>query len=353
MRQLREILINRSPIIHYGLATIFVIAAVLLRSGLGLIIDRPISVPIFLAAIVLSTLISGLRVGLYSAFISGVAFDYYFVQPFSEFSKTRDDIIRIALFFVEGGFLSWLVEKLRIATDELSSSREALRELTKHQQTLREEEQKRIAFEIHDELGQGLTGLKLDVHLVKRRIENGEDFTQRDDVVAAIEDLNKHIDATIGTVRKIASGLRPQILDDFGLVAAMEWQAREFERKSGVECDFRSNADTVALDEDTSNAVFRIFQEALTNVTRHAQATCVKIAIGTLNKSFFMRVEDDGLGIDHTKIINSKSMGIFSMRERARRIGGELVIEQNADGGTVVELMLPINHFRTAIQTVN
>lgn len=211
---------------------------------LWLVVERPAAAPIFMAAIVVSTLIGGLRVGLFASAIGGMALDYFFIQPFYELTLARDDIIRWMFFVMEGGFVVWITEKLRIADQEVRRSREELRELTRHQQTLREDEQKRIAREIHDELGQNLTGLKLGIHLIRKRA-NG------DAIGSQLEELSSKVDSTIGTVRRIASAIRPSILDDFGLVAALEWQASEFERTSGVPCSFVSNVDNVELDPST------------------------------------------------------------------------------------------------------
>jgi signal transduction histidine kinase len=337
----RSQLLNRSPILRYGTAVLFVGAALLLATGLWQIVDRPVSTPLFLAAIVLATWSGGLRMGMFAAVLTTLVFDYFFIQPSRATSDTYDLVMRMAVFFVQGGLLAWLTERLRMATDELSNSREELRRLTQHQQSLREAEQKRIAREIHDELGQALTGLKLDLHLMGKEVVAAGDEVPCKKVLDEIEGFSKRIDTTIGTVRRISSEIRPSILDDFGLVAAIEWQAREFERKTGVECLFRSNSENLELDTDSGNAVFRIFQEALTNIARHAEASKVKVMIDGFSDRIAMRVEDNGRGIEPRSLNGAKSLGILGMRERARLIGADISIDRLDDGGTSVELILP------------
>jgi signal transduction histidine kinase len=229
----------------------------------------------------------------------------------------------------------WITEKLRTADEAVRSSREELRELTRHQQTLREDVQKRIAREIHDELGQTLTGLKLDIHLIRKRA-NG------DAIGGQLEELSSKVDSTIGTVRRIASEIRPSILDDFGLVAAMEWQAAEFERVSGVRCTFVSNVDSVDLDPEICAGVFRIVQEALTNITRHAEATAASITVTASDAEFIVDVEDNGIGFDVSSVARKHSLGLLGMRERARLAGAVLDIRRRSQGGTTVELRVPV-----------
>jgi len=339
MRLGRSELLHYSPLVRYGVATLFVVIATLLTSLLWLIVDRPVSTPIFLAGIVFVTWVGGLRLGVYTAALTTVVFDYYFISPYREIASGFDLPVRMAVFFVQGAFLAFLAEQLRVATDEVTNSREELRELSQHQQTLREAEQKRIAREIHDELGQALTGLKLDLHLVKKGITTLDGDVPKEKVVNEIDGLSKRIDETIGTVRRISSEIRPSILDDFGLVAAMEWQARQFERKTGVECVFRSTSENIDIDPDAGSAVFRIFQEALTNIARHAGASKVSVMIDALSDRIRMSVEDDGKGIDLGVLAGARSLGILGMKERARLIGADLSIDSIDEGGTRVQVV--------------
>ena len=209
---------------------------------------------------------------------------------------------------------------------------------SRHQQTLREEEQKRIARDIHDELGQMLTGLKLDIHLMRKKM----DVVSGNGISAALDDLSLHVDSTIGSVRRIASEIRPSILDDFGLIAALEWQAGDFERKAGIECSFASAIEGVDIDPEAGAAVFRIVQEALTNVARHADATKVEVTVSTVDDELCLNIKDNGRGIDLDRLSKKRTLGIIGMRERARLIGAILQIRGRSIGGTAVELAVPI-----------
>lgn len=324
--------------VSYPVAILFVAAATGLTALLWLIVDRPASAPIYLAAIVLSTLIGGLRVGIFASVLSGVALDYYFIQPYYQLTIARDDVFRWMFFVGEGSLVSWITAKLHTATEELSISREELRELSRHQQTLREEEQKRIARDIHDELGQMLTGLKLDIHLMRKKVDavNGNGMS------TALDDLSSHVDSTIGSVRRIASEIRPSILDDFGLIAALEWQTSEFERKSGIDCSFVSGIETVDIVPEAGAAVFRIVQEALTNIARHALPTSVEVTVSVVDEELFVNIMDDGRGIDLERLSKKRTLGIVGMRERARLIGATLQIRPRSVAGTTVELAVPI-----------
>jgi signal transduction histidine kinase len=330
---------NRYPWAAYPAAVLLVTAATLLTEVLWLVVDRPASAPIYLGAVVLSTLLGGLRVGILASALSGFALDYFFIQPYYQLALARDDVFRWIFFVSEGSLLSWLTERLRAATVDLRTSREELRELSRHQQTLREEEQKRIARDIHDELGQMLTGLKLDIHLLRKKVD-----TSSNGLPTALEQLSSRVDSTIGSVRRIASEIRPSILDDFGLVAALEWQAAEFERTTGVDCSFACNVDDVDVVPETGAAVFRIFQEALTNVARHAEATKVNVTVALTEDELNVGVEDNGKGIELDRLSRSRSLGIIGMRERARLIGATLEIAPRSKGGTAVELAVPLFH---------
>jgi signal transduction histidine kinase len=329
---------NRNKWVAYPLAVALIAVAVGITSLLWLVVDRPVSAPIFMGAVVVATLLGGFRVGVFASCLGGLALDYFFIQPFYQVTFGRDDVFRWIFFVSEGSLLSWITEKLRAATDDLSRSREELRELSRHQQTLREEEQKRISRDIHDELGQMLTGLKLDIHLLKKKA----DAPSVDGMSATLDDLSSHVDAAIGSVRRIASEIRPSILDDFGLIAALEWQAGEFERKAGIECSFASAIESVDIDPEAEAAVFRIVQEALTNVARHANAENVEVTVSAADDELFLNIKDDGRGIDMDRLQKKKTLGLIGMRERARLIGATLHIRARAVGGTAVELAVPV-----------
>ena len=188
-----------------------------------------------------------------------------------------------------------VAERKRVES-ELDGSREQLRSLTAHLQAAREEERARISREIHDELGGALTGLKMDVAAIGRHLDDTDDKRQ-----ARLDALMAQIDATVSTVRRIATDLRPALLDDFGLAAAMEWQLTEFKERAGIEGQFETNVDDVAWNAEGSIALFRIFQEALTNVARHAQASRVEVRLTRQGEELNLTVRDDGRGISAGK----------------------------------------------------
>ncbi len=333
-----------SFLMRYGSALVFVVSALLVTLAIWSLV-KPLGSPLFLAAIMISAWWGGFRSGLFATILSGIIVDYIFIAPEYRFVGNWDDILRLSVFIAEGIVLSWLIDTRRIATEKLEKSHEQLQDLSQHQQTLRETEQKRIALEIHDELGQSLTGIKMDVHWLKRQINQPTENLSESSVSDKLSELSKQIDSTISSVRRIATELRPAVLDDFGLIAAIEWQAQEFERKTEVPCIFKYNEENLDLDPESSTAVFRIFQETLTNITRHADASTIKVFFATSNDQFLMRVEDNGKGIDLDKIKNRKSLGILGMHERARLIGGELNIFKRKSGGTTVELAIPKGGF--------
>jgi len=222
------------------------------------------------------------------------------------------------------------------AEDELRQSRQELRDLASHLQSVREEERADIAREIHDELGQALTALKMDVHWVGQRLGDAAPQLETRTV-----EMSRLIDATVQAVRRISSRLRPKLLDDLGLSAAIEWQAREFERHAGVACRIRSEPDDIILDRTRSTALFRIFQETLTNVARHARASRVDVVLTNFGGTVEMTVADDGEGIAPSQVSDGRSLGIVGMRERVRSLGGRLDIVGNPGRGTTVRVSIP------------
>lgn len=336
--------ITRPLWLRLGLALGLVLCAILLAHGLWLVVDRPISSPLFLAVMILSAWLCGFRISVLTAILSGMAIKYFFVLPYNELIGDRQDMVRIAVFVIEGILLAWLIQKVRIASDRIKSSREELRALTEHQRTLRELEQKRVSREIHDELGQALTSLKMKIHLLVRRIrDRSAGAVSPGELEDKLADLSELVDGTITSVRRISSELRPSILDDFGLVAAIEWQASQFEQEMEIPCLLRSSTDKLELDSETEVAMFRIIQEALTNIARHAAATKVSITLRSLPDHLLIRVEDNGRGIDLRKDNKKQSLGILGMKERSRLIGAALSIGPRRGGGTTVELKIPID----------
>jgi PAS domain S-box-containing protein len=208
------------------------------------------------------------------------------------------------------------------AAEHLENSRAELRALSAQLQSVREEERMRISREIHDELGQVLTGLKMDVVSLARRMSDAtatRDWRQLKERAQSIAEL---INNAILTVRRISTELRPGLLDAVGLTAAIEWQAKEFENRTGIKCRLGLPDADVILDQNRSVAVFRIFQEILTNVTRHAQASEVNIILEAREADLFLEARDNGRGIRASEFSNPKSLGLLGMRERTLLLGG-------------------------------
>lgn len=228
------------------------------------------------------------------------------------------------------------------AAEHLENSRAELRALSARLQSVREEERMRIAREIHDELGQVLTGLKIDVVSLAKKMSEAtarNDWEQMKDRTQSIANL---INAAILTVRKISTELRPGLLDAVGLTAAIDWQAREFEKRTGIKCKLKFPQENVVLDQNRSIAIFRIFQEILTNVTRHSQATEVSIDIEEKGSELFLEAIDNGRGITASEFSNPKSLGLLGMRERALLLGGEVSIRGVQGRGTTVMVRIPL-----------
>ncbi len=219
---------------------------------------------------------------------------------------------------------------------ELMESRERLQELACHLQNVREEQRSRIAREIHDELGQALTALKMDVHWLGRSLpENAPELL---DKIGAMSNL---IGGTVQSVRRICSELRPGILDDFGLVAAIEWQAEEFTKRTDIPCEIIAVPSEILLNQDLAIAVFRIFQEALTNILRHAEATHVEVRLQEEAGHFEMNVCDNGMGMQMEPLERDKSFGLIGIKERVRDFGGEFGVSESSAGGTCVTIRIP------------
>ncbi|MBU2262261.1 MAG: PAS domain S-box protein [Proteobacteria bacterium] len=227
------------------------------------------------------------------------------------------------------------------AEEELRASREQMRALAGRLQAVREEERTQIAREIHDELGGALTGLKIDFSLLTRAALKIEDEAVRTSLLAGTDSINKSIDTIIQTVRRIAMELRPGVLDDLGLVAALEWQLKDFEKRTGIRCEFFPPLEDISLDADLSTSLFRIFQEALTNVARHSGATEVRVRLHMDADSSTLELEDNGKGIQKKKTLSSKSLGLLGMRERAQMFGGRITVTGTPGIGTKVTVEIP------------
>ena len=234
-------------------------------------------------------------------------------------------------------FMSIDITDLKGAEQEIVSSRNQLRRLGAHLEKVREEERTHVAREIHDQLGQELTGLKMDLSWCLSRIPAEQKGLA--DKTRGMLDL---VDETVRTVRRIATELRPGVLDDLGLIPALEWQAQEFQSRSGIACSFTPRPGDRPLDIGRTTALFRIFQETLTNAARHSRATRVDAVLAWKSDHVSLAVADNGVGMPDMQAEPGESFGILGMKERAMMYGGELTITQTDGGGTTITVTIPI-----------
>jgi signal transduction histidine kinase len=224
------------------------------------------------------------------------------------------------------------------AERELKRSHELFRSLSAHLQVVREEERTRIARQIHDGLGQAMTALKIDLSWLSKRMANDQDSIRE-----KMQSMVALIDETIETVHNVSEDLRPGILDDFGLSAAIEWQAEEFQKRTGIECRISLPADGFDLSKEKSTHLFRIVQETLTNVIRHANATKVEINLSEKDGTLQLEVVDNGRGITAAAITNPKSFGLIGIKERVNSLGGEVNIVGTPNEGTRLMVKMPVS----------
>src|SRR5580658_1110959 len=231
------------------------------------------------------------------------------------------------------------ITERKTAVELLSRSYQDIRELASHLQDVREEERASIAREIHDELGQQLTGLKMDLSWIAKRKALQDDIEAKQKAVIILNLL----DTAIKTVRKIATDLRPSILDDLGLIAAIDWQSKEFGRRSGISTEFISTMPEVRYSPGISIGLFRICQESLTNVARHAEASKIYISLQKQdNEKILLKIEDNGKGFEVGQIGDKKTLGLLGMRERTQMMGGEFRIESDPGKGTTLFVTVPL-----------
>lgn len=235
------------------------------------------------------------------------------------------------------GTVQDITERKR-AEAELIASKEQLRALTASLSKAKEEEGIRIARELHDELGAVLSSLKWSLAMLDKDYEQNSEGESR----AKITEMVGMIDETINTVRRISSELRPGVLDDLGLIAAIEWHAQQFQSNTGIVCRFESLLENVALSREQSTAVFRIFQETMTNVLRHSQATRVNILVEEDEGDFILEVTDNGRGITEQEKLGTHSLGLLGMRERAHSFGGKVEINSTPGKRTTVIVRVPL-----------
>lgn len=242
-----------------------------------------------------------------------------------------------------------LERRVEERTEQLTRSENALRQsgaqlhaLSTRLQKVREEERTLLARDIHDVLGQMLTAINIDIAMVERNLQKAEPSAPVNQAIEKMHTLSELVEVTINNVRRLSLELRPDILDSRGLVAALEWQAQEFQTRTGVECKMDMHTEVQDLDQQRSIALFRIFQESLANIARHAQATRVEIRLEEANGNLVLQITDNGKGIKQSDILNIESLGILGMRERTLSLGGELSIVGKTGLGTTVRADIPL-----------
>jgi signal transduction histidine kinase len=379
--ELRQVL-DRKPappaILRYGVAVLSITAALIITLWMRMELGQP-STPIvamFLCAVMFTAWFGGIKPGLLAIALSLLAIAYNFSAPFHSFAVDIKELPRLFIFALSALFVGLLsaaqrnrAESLRRARDvldrtvqqikqtnealcrenaerkraeeEVKAASEQLRKLSASLQSAIENERTRIARELHDELGASLAVLKWGVE----EIGGLSKALPREEVLKVREKLatlTSLIDTIFVTVRRISSELRPGLLDEAGLLAAIEWAAKQFEARTGMICRLESSEGNLRLSPEQSTAVYRVFQEALTNILRHAEATTVGITMKDEAGEFVLTIADDGKGITAEQQSGVATLGILGMRERAHLIGGEVTIAAAEGGGTAVTLRVPI-----------
>ena len=227
------------------------------------------------------------------------------------------------------------------AQAEIERSQRQLRDLYQQMHEVREGERMRIARELHDELAQWLTALKMDVSWLAGRMPAEDERVQE-----KVERMRRLVDSTVTSVRRIAHDLRPAMLDDLGLVPAIEHLLHAFSERSGIVVGLDADAEEIEFRDPLTTAVYRMVQEALTNVARHARATEVRVAIRVAGNHLVISARDNGIGISAEKLLGATSLGILGIKERARTLGGSAEIYSPRAGGTVVEIKIPVQQYR-------
>lgn len=230
-----------------------------------------------------------------------------------------------------------MLEEKLLADIQLKYSYQQVRNLASHLQNIREEERAAMAREVHDELGQQLTALNLDISWLMLKLRDGDEA-----IAKKIAEMEKLIATALKTVKKIVTELHPAILDKLGIKDALRWQSHEFEKRTGIKVDVQLTQGPMPLDAKTAIAIFRIYQESLTNIMRHAQAKQVKCSFDKNENELILKIEDDGEGFDETLIAHKQSLGLLGMKERAVALGGECAIKSEPGKGTTIMVTVPL-----------
>jgi len=226
------------------------------------------------------------------------------------------------------------------AEREIFNSREQLRALNARLEKVQEEERIKLSRELHDNLGQNLTGLKMDVAWLAKRIK-GEITDDPEVLITKTDSMLGLIDGIISDIRRISADLRPNVLDYFGLIPSIEWQTEEYKKRTELQCEFTSNVTNINFKPEVNSSIFRIFQEAFTNIIRHSKATKVMIKITEESDVLMLEISDNGIGINGALLSDDHSLGIIGMKERTLQFNGQLNIEKVSEGGTKLTLIIP------------
>ena len=251
-------------------------------------------------------------------------------------SLDEKDSVRLAMQYSHGDAKKGSDHRNEVM--DLGKSHKQLRNLASHLQYAREEEKKDIAREIHDKLGQSLTVLKMDLSMMEKRLTTNERVETLSKLVKADLDL---VNAAIHTVKRLSTELRPSILDHLGIGAAVEWQAEKFEEKTSIKCEVNLVPADISVDAEYSTALFRIFQELLTNVLRHAKATKVAVKLSDQGSSIILEITDNGVGIAKKHLSKTNSFGLFDICERVQICNGEMRIIGRKKTGTTITVTIP------------
>ncbi|HLG39734.1 MAG TPA: HAMP domain-containing protein [Chitinophagaceae bacterium] len=262
--------------------------------------------------------------------------DYFFPVGINR----RDEVGKLA------GAFNTMAEQVHKAQENLEQKiretaemNEKLRNLSAHLQNVQEEERKHIAREMHDELGQLLTGFKMDISWLNKTLANHNNPF----VNEKLESMSAIVDDSVKFIRKLAAELRPSILDDLGLIAALEWQSQEFEKRYGIKVEFQSQLDQLDVSTVVATGLFRMYQESLTNVARHAEAKKVSANLEATKDKICFSISDDGKGFDMNTAGSAKTLGLLGMKERAVVIGGNLEINSEPGKGTTIVIEVPLD----------
>lgn len=234
------------------------------------------------------------------------------------------------------------------AEERLRKSRQQLRALAAHLQSVREEERSHVARGIHDDLGHALASLKMDLSWLDKNLAQSPQAPAPPDVRERMKTMLDLVDETIRNVRQVAADLRPGVLDDLGLSAALEWEVKRFEARTGIQCTFTSSAEQVQLDREQSTALYRICQELLTNVASHSGASAASVSLELKGRHLLLKVYDNGSGITNEEISSSTSLGILGMRERALLLAGTFNISGARGKGTTARVRILVSESKQA-----